>query len=978
MSLGRRPAASRGRRAARAMAGPLLVLPLAVAGITLALPSSSSAQVGARATSSPKSARASLGVTLKLSSPYQVTVPPGTWVPINVSVADRGAADVHGQIVVQAPAAQVGLSTPGCLSNGPSTFTCLGAEDYAANLASRPPAPTSAGAVTYTVPLELAAGTTKQVPLYVVTGAPGRGVSARVLGPSGRVLAQASASLPVAYGLAPPAVLVVTDSPQTVYALSKLVTPTGAQPQLQYTTPSGLPAMAAPLGAFRAVTIDQADMTGVSPAQIEALEGYVETGGTLVVAGGLDWQSTTAGLPPGLLPGRPTGGVSSMALPGVSRLLGTTPVPGRVDVDGLAVIRGGRPTLTEGKTVLVVEATRGSGHVVFSAMDPAAAPLATWPGARALLSRLFAPAYRPGYYDSPLPYAEAGGVFPVPPSSAPASVVAKLGGNFDTGSALMSPSAAVSVLAGYLGQAPSVTRPPSVSLLGLLLAGYVVVVALVLFGVIGRARRRVLAWAAVPAIAILGVVTAGLTGIGVGDGPLVQEIRISQLSPGGHLAQVTSLGMVQLPGGGSRRVELASLTPDVQAPALVGNLAVATGAAVTVGQGPALLTTSVTVSGRPRSRGGWSASEIVHLPGTVHADAAEYGGLVVGAIRNDVGVKLTNAEVVVASGEASEELGAIGTGRTARFELTVSPSSNPLAQAFGAPAPVVSDNPVSPSSGPGAGDRAPSKSATEPGPSGGKTGSTVTKAEAKRATAEIETALGDLAASYSTQQGGMPVFVATTAHDLFPSDASAGSSHPLVTDVLIVPLTAGEIPRQALFELPGELVGSTGVTGETQYAITTGSLTLEAGGTFDYEFLLPGGRWRRLDLDLGSSSGETYGPPLVLLKTYDYATGRWDELRVRAHSGELLAAVPDVARHLGPGGTLEVQVEATQNGVEVYGGFPTLSAIPAASRGARPPRTAPVASTPFRIEPARPAPASPAPASPTSASPTSARKVLTP
>jgi hypothetical protein len=238
--------------------------------------------------------------------------------------------------------------------------------------------------------------------------------------------------------------------------------------------------------------------------------------------------------------------------------------------------------------------------------------------------------------------------------------------------------------------------------------------------------------------------------------------------------------------------------------------------------------------------------------------------------------------------------------------------------------------------------------------------------------------MGDLAASYSTQQGGAPVFVAMAAHKLFPSDAIAGAGPPVVTDVLVVPLSPAEGPRQALSELPGELVGSTGVTGETQYAITTGSLTLEAGGSFDYEFLLPGARWRQLELDLGSSIGETYGPPLVGVKAYNYATGRWDALRVTARSGKLLAGVPGVARHLGPGGTLEVRVEATQNGVEVYGGFPTISALPAAPSAARRLQTAPLRTTPYRIGPAGPAPAGPAPAGPAPAGPAPAGKVRGP
>ena len=71
-----------------------------------------------------------------------------------------------------------------------------------------------------------------------------------------------------------------------------------------------------------------------------------------------------------------------------------------------------------------------------------------------------------------------------------------------------------------------------------------------------------------------------------------------------------------------------------------------------------------------------------------------------------------------------------------------------------------------------------------------------------------------------------------------------------------------------------------------------------------------------------------YGPALVAVRAYNYATSHWDPLRVRPHKGELLAPVPDAADHLGPGGALEVQVMADQNGVEVYGAYPTLAASP--------------------------------------------------
>jgi hypothetical protein len=981
---------SRGQAAAvlagRATSGVLAACLVAL--VALAPPSRSSAAPLQRTQPSALAARLSAGarhsaaLTLAIASLYKVTVPPGTWVPLNVSVTNRGAADVEADLVVQAPAAQPGQSTPGCVSNGPSTFTCLGPQDYSANTAPREPlSPSPTAVVTYEARLSLAGGTSKQLTLYVLAGPPGQGVLARAQTGPGRVLAQARAQLPVAFGLTAPAVLVVTDNPPAVPVLTKLVAPTGAQPQLQYMAPSALPALAAALGAFRAVTIDQADTSTLSPAQGQALEGYVDAGGTLVVAGGLGWRGAVAGLPAGLLPGHPTGTVGAMALPGLASLMGTAPVPGPVPVDRIDVSGGAAETMTQGTAPLVLEQDRGSGHVVLLAFDPSAAPLATWAGAPALLSRLFAPAYRSGGYDTSLPYAEGGGVFPVAPSGAPPSVVASLGGNFDSGAALMSPGTAVNVLTGYLGQAPALARPPAVGFLALLLFGYIFVVGIVLVAVVSRARRRVLVWAVVPALAIAAVLTASVTGIGGGSSPVVQEVRVAQLPPGGHLAQVVSMGLVQLPHGGSRRIELSSLPTEVQqqadgltliGPGLVGNLAAGAGAHVSIGQGHAQGTTSITVSGPPRSRGGWSASGTVDLAGSVAARTVENGDLLSGTVHNDLGVRLLDAQVVVASGGASAQLGTLAPGRSTGFEVFLSPNDSPWAQGFGASAPVVADQPASGAA------QAGQTGATATGPGGVSAGSgaTVARGDAARTTAggparpadvaaaqrEVETTLGDLAASYSTEHEGAPVFVAMAARKLFPVGPTGGGEGPVVTDVVVVPLTNGQDRHQPLTDVPGELVASTGVTGETESAITTGSLTLQAGGTFDYEFVLPGTRWRGLELDLGSSSGETFGPPLVGLRAYNYATGHWDALRVRPHAGELLAHVPDVAHHLGPGGTLEVQVVATQDGVEVYGGFPTVSATPAGSAQAKPvsPEVSAVPPVGHGRRPLRPAQVAPA------------------
>ena len=231
-------------------------------------------------------------------------------------------------------------------------------------------------------------------------------------------------------------------------------------------------------------------------------------------------------------------------------------------------------------------------------------------------------------------------MFPVPPSTSPAAVVAGLGGNFDTGAALMSPTTAASVLATYLGQVPSVTRPPAVGFIGLLLLAYIAVVGLVLVAVFCWHRRRAVVWATVPTLAITAALAAILAGVGAGSGPLVNEVRVSQVTPNGHLAQVLSLGIVELPGGGSRRVDLASPGSETVPPGLIGNLAAGAMPEVTVGQrqrlpGTGVPGTSVMIRGGPRSRGGWAVSETERLAGSIHADVTQNGTVLLGTSGND-------------------------------------------------------------------------------------------------------------------------------------------------------------------------------------------------------------------------------------------------------------------------------------------------------------------------------------------------------
>ncbi len=262
-------------------------------------------------------AAAARGVAISVSDIYDITVAPGTWVPLAISVTDTRPADFDGQLVVSVPVSQVSAGQ-GCFSVGTS-IVCTGGVLSTSNYSSTAPLPV----VTYRISLSLAPGTTKEVVAYALAESTEGTVVVNVRARTGQLLATASAQVPVAFGNPQPAVLVVTDDPSGVSALGDLTTPTGSHPQLQYIAPADLPGSAAALGAFSAVVVDQADTSILSPAQADALEGYADAGGTVVVATGVQWRATTAGLPSALLPARVSGTGRPVALSSLARLLDT-------------------------------------------------------------------------------------------------------------------------------------------------------------------------------------------------------------------------------------------------------------------------------------------------------------------------------------------------------------------------------------------------------------------------------------------------------------------------------------------------------------------------------------------------------------------------------------------------------------------------------------------------------------------------------
>ena len=714
--------------------------------------------------------------------------------------------------------------------------------------------------------------------------------------------------------------LVVTQSSVAVPTMAGLSTPTGSHPQLQYTVPAELPVSAAALGGFSAVTIDEADTSVLDPAQAMALEGYVDAGGTLVVAGGLDWRAATAGLPPGLLPAAVEGLSSPMALRGLADLLGAGPTGADADLDLLRPLTGAVPTLTQGPLPLAVQGQRGSGQVVFCAFDPLAPPLATWPATPALMSRVFAPAFQDGYYGEQPSVAVGPSNASAVPHNLGAAPITNVGTSIGTNGtpALLSPTTASEGLLGYLEQMPGAS-PPTAYIFGLLLLGYVLVVGPLCFWALTRLRRRELAWVAVPCVAIVGGLVLYVTGAGVERRVVVNEVRVTQLAPGSHLAQLISLGAVYLPRGGSQNVDLTGQFSSP--PALIGDLGADAGAQLAVGAtvataagaGATSQQVSLTVHGASNSLGGWGASGTTHLAGTVTATVTEANGELVGNVTNHLGVALVDTEVVTASGLDSQALGTLEAGASSRLNLASSSSNGVPTAPFLAL------------------------------PLGGATRQAAERQE------EAVQSLYDLGSLYSSQGGGIPVLVAFTSHPLYPLDFGTAAERLGPSDAVVVPLLPAVRSGAKAAELGPELVGSTGAASGAQEQLSSGSLALQKGGSFDYQFVLPAARWAHLELNFGAADGSAASPGMAMapsassqngtypvtdrsveVSAFDYRTGRWDVLRSVTATGQVMASVSPSSRYLGPGGALEVRLSSPSAALNVYGEVPTLSAIAAA------------------------------------------------
>ncbi len=255
-------------------------------------------------------------------------------------------------------------------------------------------------------------------------------------------------------------------------------------PLVMSVTPEDLPERVEAWGTLDRVVWQDVDADRLSPAQLEALRGWVAGGGRLVIAGGTTGPKALAGFPDSLLPYRPvtTTDVPAASLSGI---LGALP-SGATELPALSgQLIDGRALATVGGRVVAAERSYGGGQVTLLGFDPSAAWIVDSKTAQGLWRRL-------------LPARSSGGL------------------SF----------ADDSMLVQAVSQLPSLVLPPIGGLI-VLLAAYILLIGPVNYLILHRLERREWAWLTMPVLVVVFTVFAYGFGTALrGNDVIVNEVAI--------------------------------------------------------------------------------------------------------------------------------------------------------------------------------------------------------------------------------------------------------------------------------------------------------------------------------------------------------------------------------------------------------------------------------------------------------------------
>jgi hypothetical protein len=312
-----------------------------------------------------------------------------------------------------------------------------------------------------------------------------------------------------------------------------------------------MPDMAEVLENFDVIVLDHFNTSTLNHAQLNALQTWINRGGSFIVIGGSDWQRTLGSLPPQLLPVHVQG---TGTLPPATRILpigsptiaetgqkaapdslsqpisnSTATLPTNNDIRRQA-FSSFETVLGTVSNPLIVQAHQGQGIVCYVAFDPAVAPLMNWIGTialwnglllRALGDQSLVPAHAPTYTDGP----------------------------------------GQSILRGGLFQILQPGTPFPAWILLILLLGYIIVLGPIRFFYVlhtskgDRRKRALLNWRIiVTSIVAFSLLTYSF--VYLQKRPVINSISVIQLNQGSNTAHITNFYSTFIPDNGDFQIHV--------------------------------------------------------------------------------------------------------------------------------------------------------------------------------------------------------------------------------------------------------------------------------------------------------------------------------------------------------------------------------------------------------------------------------------
>ena len=313
------------------------------------------------------------GPTFQVKAGFDSHYSDGNWVPVQITLRNDGP-DFNGILSLITPTPQFQLSvSQGIPSN-------------------------------YQISITLANGAQKQVIMYLPIYFDVQNVTVKLLDSSGHNVGSQTAALTP---LTPGDVFigVLSDQSSGFSSLSALPLPNQAGSiVLEFLNANAMPTMAAALKNFNIIVLDNFTTTNLSAIQLNALQSWVNQGGSLILIGGPEWHRTLSTLSAGLAPIQvygsstiPAGTVllppGGSAVPGFGQHKVPTTVQSPVSISAATLIPHGNDgksevILASPTMPLIVQTHQEQGTIIYLAFDPTLEPILSWQGTSLLWDSL--------------------------------------------------------------------------------------------------------------------------------------------------------------------------------------------------------------------------------------------------------------------------------------------------------------------------------------------------------------------------------------------------------------------------------------------------------------------------------------------------------------------------------------------------------------------------------------------------------------